>query len=78
MARGSPTARPRSCTSCRSSPSGELPDSSDDIVTLPLTGDWVQQPGFNANGIAETPDHKALLVIQSVDRDAVPRRPGDR
>jgi len=46
------------------SPSGGLPDASD-IVTLPLTGDWVQQPGFNANGIAETPDHKALLVIQS-------------
>jgi sugar lactone lactonase YvrE len=47
------------------SPSGELPGSSDDIVTLPLTGDWMQQPGFNANGIAETTDHKALLVIQS-------------
>lgn len=45
-------------------PSGELPDSSE-VVTLPLTGDWVQQPGFNANGIAETTDHKALLVIQS-------------
>lgn len=45
-------------------PSGELPDASD-VVTVPLTGDWVQQPGFNANGIAETPDHKALLVIQS-------------
>jgi sugar lactone lactonase YvrE len=46
------------------SPSGTLPDASD-VVTLPLTGDWVQQPGFNANGIAETPDHQALLVIQS-------------
>ena len=45
-------------------PSGELPDASE-VVTLPLTGDWVQQPGFNANGIAETPDHRALLVIQS-------------
>jgi streptogramin lyase len=44
--------------------SGELPES-DDIVTLPLTGEWVQQPGFNANGIAETTDKKALLVIQS-------------
>ena len=32
---------------------------------LPLSGAWVQQPGFNANGIAETPNHKALLVIQS-------------
>ncbi|MFC8681766.1 SMP-30/gluconolactonase/LRE family protein [Microbacterium ureisolvens] len=46
------------------SPSGELPDASE-VVTLPLTGEWVQQPGFNANGIAETTDHKALLVIQS-------------
>jgi len=46
------------------SPSGELADASD-VVTLPLTGDWVQQQGFNANGIAETPDRQALLVIQS-------------
>ena len=45
-------------------PSGTLPGSAD-VVTLPLTGEWVQQPGFNANGIAETPDHRALLVIQS-------------
>jgi sugar lactone lactonase YvrE len=35
------------------------------IEVLPLTGDWVQQPGFNANGIEETPNHRALLVIQS-------------
>jgi sugar lactone lactonase YvrE len=45
-------------------PSGELPDA-DEVETLPLTGDWVQQPGFNANGIAETPNKQALLVIQS-------------
>ena len=32
---------------------------------LPLTGEWEQVPGFNANGIAETPDHRALLVVQS-------------
>jgi len=43
-------------------PSGELSDS---FEVLQLTGDWVQTPGFNANGIAETPDHQALLVIQS-------------
>lgn len=43
---------------------GALPDASD-VVTLPLSGDWVQQQGFNANGIAQTPDHQALLVIQS-------------
>lgn len=47
------------------SPSGELPDA-DEVETLPLTGDWVQQSGFNANGIALTPDKRALLVIQSV------------
>lgn len=45
-------------------PGGELPDESE-VLTLPLTGDWVQQGMFNANGIAETPDHQALLVIQS-------------
>jgi sugar lactone lactonase YvrE len=43
---------------------GALPEP-DAIEVLPLTGDWVQQPGFNANGIAETPNHRALLVIQS-------------
>jgi sugar lactone lactonase YvrE len=35
----------------------------DDFVTLPLTGDWVQSPGTNANGIAETPNRQALLVV---------------
>jgi sugar lactone lactonase YvrE len=35
------------------------------VTTLPLTGDWVQQDGFNANGIAATPDGRALLVVQS-------------
>jgi sugar lactone lactonase YvrE len=45
-------------------PAGELPEASE-VVTLPLTGDWVQQGMFNANCIAETPDHQALLVIQS-------------
>jgi sugar lactone lactonase YvrE len=37
-----------------------------DVVTLPLTGDWRQVPEeFNANGIAETPDRQALLVVNS-------------
>ena len=35
------------------------------VTTLPLTGDWVQPVGFGANGIAQTPDGRALLVIQS-------------
>ena len=46
-------------------PGGSLPDA-DEIETVPLTGEWVQQPGFNANGIAQTPDKQALLVIQTV------------
>ncbi len=45
-------------------PGGALPEA-DDFEVIPLTGDWVQVTGFNANGIAETPDHQALLVIQS-------------
>jgi sugar lactone lactonase YvrE len=45
-------------------PGGTLGDP-DDVITLPLTGEWVQTPGFNANGIAETPDRRALLVVQS-------------
>jgi sugar lactone lactonase YvrE len=44
---------------------GSLPDQSG-VVTVPLTGDWVQQPGFNANGIVRTPDGRALIVVQSV------------
>lgn len=35
-------------------------------ATVPLTGDFVLTPGVNnANGIAETPDGKALLIVQS-------------
>ena len=45
-------------------PGGALPKP-DAIEVVPLSGDWVQRAGFNANGIAETPDHRALLVIQS-------------
>jgi sugar lactone lactonase YvrE len=36
-----------------------------DVQTLPLTGDWQQVAGFNANGIAATPDGGTLLVINS-------------
>jgi sugar lactone lactonase YvrE len=43
---------------------GALPPQSG-VVAVPLTGDWVQVPGFNANGIARTPDGRALLVVQS-------------
>ena len=36
------------------------------IVRLPLRGAWAQTPGVNnANGIAQTPDRSALLVVKS-------------
>lgn len=35
------------------------------VRTVPLTGDWQQVEGFNANGLVETPDRRALLVVQS-------------
>jgi sugar lactone lactonase YvrE len=45
---------------------GALPKPAPDAIeVVPLSGDWVQQMGFNANGIAQTPNHRALLVIQS-------------
>ncbi len=33
--------------------------------TLQLSGDYVHQPGFNANGIAATPNGKRLIIVQS-------------
>ena len=35
------------------------------VTVLPLSGDWQQTAGFNANGIAVTPHGRALLVMQS-------------
>ena len=32
---------------------------------LPITGDFVYGAGFNANGIAATPDGKTLILVQS-------------
>jgi sugar lactone lactonase YvrE len=43
---------------------GSLPDPSA-VLAIPLTGDYVQQPGFNANGIAATPDGQWLIIVQS-------------
>ena len=43
---------------------GRLPRPSQ-VVTLRLSGQWAQTPGLNANGIARTPDGRALLVVQS-------------
>jgi sugar lactone lactonase YvrE len=36
-----------------------------EVIELPLSGDFVQGEGFNANGIAPTPDGRALIVVQS-------------
>ncbi len=41
---------------------GALPD---EAVKVPLSGDIVYTTGINANGIAQTPDRGALLVVQS-------------
>ncbi|MFD7654711.1 SMP-30/gluconolactonase/LRE family protein [Actinosynnema sp. NPDC059797] len=42
---------------------GDLPESH---TAIPLSGDFALTPGVNnANGIAETPDGKALLIVQS-------------
>ena len=46
------------------SPSGALPDPSA-VEVLPLSGDWVQAAGFNANGIDATPNGNALIVVNS-------------
>ncbi|GAA3411676.1 hypothetical protein GCM10018952_21310 [Streptosporangium vulgare] len=41
---------------------GALPG---EAVKVPLSGDIVYATGINANGIAQTPDREALLVVQS-------------
>lgn len=44
---------------------GALPAPSE-VVTVPLSGDIVYtSPGINANGIAQTPDRRGLLIVQS-------------
>ena len=43
---------------------GALPAQSD-VIRLPLTGEWTQVAGNNANGIVRTPDRKALLVVNT-------------
>ena len=42
---------------------GKLPTQAE-VRTLPLTGDIAYTTGNNANGIAATPDGKALIVVQ--------------
>jgi hypothetical protein len=45
-------------------PGGQLPPQ-DAVQALPLTGDWTQLPGINANGIVATPDGDALILVNS-------------
>jgi sugar lactone lactonase YvrE len=35
------------------------------VVDIPLTGDFTTVPGFNANGISRTPDGRALIIVQT-------------
>jgi sugar lactone lactonase YvrE len=35
------------------------------VTRVSLSGAWKQTPGFNANGIARTPDGRGLLVVQT-------------
>jgi sugar lactone lactonase YvrE len=51
------------------------------VTNVPITGDFVYAEGMNANGIAPTPDGRALLIVQSntgklfrVDFDGVSRQ----
>jgi streptogramin lyase len=43
---------------------GALPAASD-VQTIPLSGDYVHQAGFNLNGIVATPNGKTLIAVQS-------------
>lgn len=43
---------------------GRLPGPAE-VETVPLTGDFTLEPGFNLNGISRTPDGRGLLVVQS-------------
>ena len=45
-------------------PSGR-PGTSASVQTVSLTGDFQQQPGFNANGIDATSNGKTLVIVQS-------------
>lgn len=45
---------------------GSLPDA---VVTVPLSGDWQQVAGFNANGIVAHPSGSALIVVNSTTGD---------
>ncbi|WP_203904812.1 SMP-30/gluconolactonase/LRE family protein [Virgisporangium aliadipatigenens] len=35
------------------------------VERVPLTGEWVETPQYNANGITTTPDGRAMLIVNS-------------
>jgi hypothetical protein len=45
-------------------PGGE-PAAPDAVETIPLSGDWQQVTGFNANGIEATPNGEQLIIVNS-------------
>lgn len=45
-------------------PGGE-PAAPGDVEIIPLSGDWAQVPGFNANGIEATSNGQALIIVNS-------------
>ena len=45
-------------------PGGRLP-ATGAVETIPLTGDYRQVAGFNANGIEATPNGKSLIIVHS-------------
>jgi outer membrane protein assembly factor BamB len=45
-------------------PQGALPDQAD-VQTIPLSGDWVQDSGFNANGIEASANGKDLIIVNT-------------
>lgn len=36
-----------------------------EVIKIPLSGDYQSVPGFNANGIAATPNGKSLIIVNS-------------
>jgi hypothetical protein len=47
-------------------PGGSLP-APDAVEEIPLSGDWQQLSGINANGIEATPNTKALIIVNSAE-----------
>jgi hypothetical protein len=45
-------------------PGGQL-GAPGDVETIPLSGEWQQVLGFNANGIEATPNGKSLIIVNS-------------